>query len=213
MTLEKHSPRFSHVMFRSRPTTRTTNIPGSGSLSVGLLCLAAIQIFVPGCDSSAKQPSVVVKEAPIEEFEWGMTLLKRILRLSRPKGVEGINVTNREIQHELFPPSDKNPNYTAVVTVVSKTNFLPGKFAREKQETPEAAKEFTIDDPLAEKDDYSEYIKIAGTGPGTKPRARIETRSLDNKSVFEMTYLDGHWKLDKQPAKKHEQLWFEYAFD
>ena len=201
-------------MPRSLQPTRSAKAPGSRWWRASFYCLAAILTLALGCESHTKQPSAaVVQEAPVKKFEWGMTLLKRVLRKSRPNGAEGLSVTGREVEYELIPPNDKNPNYTAVVTVVSKTSFLHGKPTQKKKRESKAAKESEILDPLAEKDDYTKFIDIAGTGPGTKPLSRIETRSLHSKSVFEMTYTNGRWKLNKQPEKKYEQLWFEYAFD
>jgi len=171
--------------------------------------------FNSGCGESntAPQPAVIVED-PVGEFEWGMTRLERALRLFRPSAVGGLSISEREMTHELIPPNDKNSNYTALVTIVSKASFLHGKRLKKKKETSEASKnESKIDDPLSEQDDYSKFIDIPGTGSRPVDTPKLETRSLDSTTVFELAYLEGHWKLTKQPEKKHEQIWFEYAFD
>jgi len=181
-------------------------------------CLAAILVlsigFSCGC---ADQPSVaVVQEDPAGEFEWGMTRLQRALRLFRPSGVDGLNVTERKVEYELIPPDDQNSNYTARVTIVSETSFLHGKRLLQKEEKSAAQAALEFEDPLAEEtDEYRKLIELPGTGPQAPAVAptRIEPRSLDSKTVFELAYVQGHWKLTQTPEKKHEQLWFEYAFD
>ncbi len=187
------------------------------SLFVDSFCLVMAMLLAIGCGgtNSNQQQEEVTQEDPEGEFEWGMTRLKRALRLSRPGISDGL-VTKRDVEYELIPPSGKNSNYSARVTVVSATSFLHGKRKIKKKEKEETAKEEPkLDDPLANKEDFAEYLDIPGTGSRTPAvaTAPIDTRSLDSKSVFEMVYTEGKWKLTQQPKLKHEQLWFEYAFE
>jgi len=174
-------------------------------------------VLAIGCGgtNSNQQQDGVIQEDPEGEFEWGMTRLKRALRLFRPSSSDGL-VTKRDVEYELIPPNNKNSNYAARVTVVSETSFLHGKRKIKKEKKAETIKEEPkLDDPLANKEDFAEYLDIPGTGSrspiiSTPP---IDTRSLDSRSIFEMVYAEGKWKLTQQPKLKHEQLWFEYAFE
>jgi len=188
-----------------------------------LFCLAVTLLFgsgfSSGCGGSKADPpsTAVVHEDPAGEFEWGMTRLKRALRLFRPSGGDGLSV-KRKVEHELIPPNDKNAHFTARVTVFSKASFLHAKRKPKENKKPDAAQneKSAFEDPLAEKDDeFSKYIDIPGTGPQESiGRAiQIKPRQLDSKSVFDLAYVDGHWKLTKTPEKKYEQLWFDYAFE
>ena len=199
----------------------------------GGVCLATMLASALGCGNNPSKPSQTAKvqQDPEGEFEWAMTRLERALRLNRPTSAKGI-VTKRELEHELFPPSEVEPNYTARVTIFSKASFLHGRreVAKKEKEQPEP-EPVPLDDPIAPKDDkYVDFVEIPHTGPGAPPVAppKIETRSLDSKTVAELTYAEGTWELTdlklftltaegaweltEQPELKHQQLWFDYAF-
>ncbi len=190
---------------------------------VRFFCLAAIMLpglgFGIGCGGSSadQSSSSVVQDDAVGDFEWGMKRLKRALRNFRPSGDGGFFVTDRNVEDELIPPNEKTPYYTARVTVTSKGSFMHAKRGP-KKEKPEAEQdeESKIEDPLAEKDDdLSKYLDIPGTGSRSSSGGAVSVgpRELDIKSVFELAYIEGHWKLTKTPEKKYQQLWFEYAFD
>jgi hypothetical protein len=179
--------------------------------------MTAIFSCAAGCGSgSDKQTANVVQEDPVGEFERGMTRLKHALRISRPNGSDGVSISARKVTYQLNPPDDKTPHYTASITISSEASFLHAqRKAKEKEKAP-AEKESEIDDPLADKDDdYTKYIDIPGAGPQAPavPTPILESPTIENKSVFKMAYLNGHWMLTQTPEKKHEQLWFEYAFE
>ncbi|MGI9430107.1 MAG: hypothetical protein ACR2NM_15715 [Bythopirellula sp.] len=205
------------MMPLSSSLTRMATSRRHSLMRVGYLSLATTLVLGLGCGDSQTEPlqTTGVQADPGGEFEWAMTRLERALRLFRPNSAEGL-VTKRDLKYEWFPPTDATPNFTARVTVVSETSFLHGRRERvEKEEKPSEKKAAKLDDPLAPKEDgYAEFVDIPGVGPGapSAPPTRISTRSLDEESVFEMAYVDGKWELTEQPKLKHEQLWFEYAF-
>ena len=189
-----------------------------GLLCVSYFCLVAILVPVLGCGGESDQSSVAVAlEDPVGEFEWGMTRLERALRIFRPSSGGGLNVTGREVVHELIPPSDNQPNYTALVTVTTKSSYLHAKRSIKKDMKSGATqKETEMDDLLADNTgELSKFIDVPGAGPqvASVPATKIEPRRLESQVVFEMVYLQGHWKLAAKPEEKHAQLWFEYAFD
>ncbi len=182
----------------------------------GCLCLAAIFAGTIGCGSgSDKPPTNVVQEDPVGEFEWGMTRLKRALRISRPNGSDGVSISARKVVYKLNPPDDKTPHYTASITITSEASFLHAQRKVKEKEKAKAEKESDISDPLADKDDYTKFVDIPGAGPQAPGVAIpiLESPTIENKSIFEMAYLNGHWMLTQTPEEKHEQLWFEYAFE
>ena len=178
--------------------------------------LATMLVTAVGCsdNKSDSRQTVGDQQDPEGEFEWAMTRLERALRQSRPTSTEGL-VTTRDLEYELFPPSDAKPKYTARVTVVSETSFLHGqRESIKKEEKKPEEKAPKLDDPIAPKEDeYAEFVDIPGVGPGAPPVAptKIDTRRVDAKSVFELEYVEGTWRLAEAPEQKHEQLWFEYA--
>ena len=178
-------------------------------------------LFAQGCGgSTAKQQKVqVTQEDPQGEFEWGIERLERALYEFSPSRAAGLNITERKVKHELFPPTEANPAYTARVSITTETSFLHGRRSGEKDQNPAVVREepAAIDDPLEdEADEVTEFIDLPGTGPQAPAAAstRIETRTLENETVFDMIYVEGQWKLTQQAElKKHEKLWFKYAFE
>ena len=173
-------------------------------------------LLTSGCGSPApSEQQAETKTDPEGEFEWGMRRLDRALRVFKPSGVNGMSVT-RELNHKLFPPGDQNPNYTAHVTVSSKTLFLHAKRIRKANENPSANQQekSEIEDPYAEKLTVPDLVDIPGTGSQAPVAAptRIEPRTIESETLFELVYSEGRWKLSNQPELEHEQLWFEYAF-
>jgi len=180
--------------------------------------VAVVTLCSTGCEETKTAAEIAKDRAdPEGEFEWGMERLKRALRDFSPSGADGVKVTDRKVEHKFFPPDKEHPNYRARVTITTETAFLHDKRGpKEAEAEPKEDEEPKIDDPLNDpEDEYSKVLDGAGTGPagGNKPAVAIEPRILESETVFELAYLDGKWKLTKQPEKKHEQLWFEYAFD
>ncbi len=181
-----------------------------------LYCVA-ILLLASGCGESADSESSSVLQAdPIREFEWGMTRLKRTVRISRPSGADGILVVDRKLKHKVFPPNDAQPNYTARVTIATETVLLQGRRKGKEKKIAAPTKESTIKDPLADQfEEHRKFIDIPGSGPQASTVASpiLETRSIESKSVFELEYIEKHWQLTEVPKVEYEKLWFEYAFD
>jgi len=201
-----------------------SRLPIAALLAVGVplatSMLSALGLmFAVGCGGTVANPkqAAPISEAPLKEFEWGMKRLERALQLYRPGGSKGLNITDRKLDSQLFPPNDENPTYRARVTITTEIAFMHGRRKSTKEgesnEAPDESPE--IDDPFAEKsDDWDQLIDSPGTGPrASAAAARIETRSLENETIFDMAYVEGHWRLVRQPELKHEQLWFKYAFE
>lgn len=210
-----------------RPALTTRLAFAKRAFSFAALCrLSPAMLLLLGCllaagcgDSKAsKQQTAVAQEDPQGEFEWGVTRLKRALRLFRPSSVDGLNIIEQKVDPKFFAPSDANSQYSAQITITTKTAFLHGKRPTKKSNKKDDPSDDSsgIDDPLAEQfEDEGKLLDLPGIGPQAPVTIspRVETRSLENETVFDMVYVDGYWKLTKQPELKHEQLWFEYAFE
>ncbi len=172
-------------------------------------------MFALGCGGSNATPEPTVA-GPVAKFKFGLERLERALRF-QPSSANGIQVTKRNLDHEIFPPDDAHANYRARVTIVMESVYLHGKrSAKEDEESEEKAKESEIDDPLADKSvELTKLLEFPRAGPRVPAAVspKIETRSIKNESVFELAYVEEHWQLTTKPEKKSEQLWFEYAFD
>jgi len=203
----------------SNPTDLASVARRRSSLGFFFLGLPLMALLALGCGSptTSEQQANVVKEDPEGEFQWGIHRLERALRVFRPSSADGLNVTDRNLDHELFPPSDANATYTARVTITTEASFLHAKRQLRKGERPSSTdrKGLEIEDPLAEKSEVTEFIDIPGTGTNIPAVAavRIKPRTIENKTVFDLVYRKGRWKLKEQPELDHEQMWFEYAFD
>ncbi len=197
------------------PVVGLLRFAGISSMLAGSLLGVSLLL---GCGGSGDEApaSTVVQEDPKGEFEWGMKRLDRALKLFRPGGSEGLRVTDRKLDYQVFPPDANHDHYTARVTVMTEAAFLHGK--RKLDEEAVAAKPEEgpkIDDPLDDKtDELNKLVDLPGAGPQAPASApaRIETRSLENTSVFELAYLDSRWQLTEKPELKHEESWFDYAF-
>jgi len=173
-----------------------------------------------GCNESSEPTpatSTVAKQDPAAEFEWGVTRLRRALRLFRPSSSNGINITEQTVDTKLTSPDETTPNYTAAITVTTETSFLHGRRSAPTAAAKKGSAEelSALEDPIA--DDFDSADLLAQSGIGAKGPSgitpRLETRNFENKTVFDMIYVSGKWQLTKQPELKHEQLWFEYAFE
>lgn len=192
---------------------------------VSCLAIAALA-FVPGCDEvsnsaqPASQQSAQAGPDPVGDFEWGIERLERALRVFRPRGGDGVAVTERKVEHELFPPHDTVDHYTARIVVTSETAFIHGQRAMEEklqsQEKQEQSLQEDVEALLDRKDDESaKMIDLKNVGPQAPdaPAADVDTRSVDNRTVFELAFLDGRWKLTNEPKFEYEKEWFKYAFE
>jgi len=182
---------------------------------VGLFGIAMTTMFTSGCGGSSADQRPKVAD-PVADFEWGMERLERALRLFRPGSADGLSVTQRKLDYELFPPDGTHPSYTARVTIVTQVAYLHGKLLANKEEKPKIQEEKQeIDDPLEDKtDEIHRLLEFPEAGPRAPAAAapRVETRSTDSIASFELAYAEGHWRLTQAPEKKHEASWFEYAF-
>lgn len=203
------------LCFQTKPQARSQRLGVMFSSSFAFFLILAATLGCSNQDAN-KESLAVVEEDPEGEFAWGMERLERTLRLHRPTGAEGI-ITTSTLEHELTPPDDDNPRYTARVTILTKSSFMHGRreFKKEiKQIKERKALEFEDLLDSKKKDEPIEIVDIPGAGPqaSTEFVPSVESRSLDKKTVFDLVYRDGRWQLTKQPELKHELLWFKYAF-
>lgn len=180
-------------------------------------CLLLTLLVCIGCGgSSAKQKETsLAKQTPEAQFEWGMERLDRALRMSKPSSADGL-YTERKLSHELIPPNGENQQYTATVTITTEAEFIHGRRKTEKKDKEEKEVEQNTEykDPREQSAEVEKLIDFPGAGPKapTAPAPIIESRSLDNETVFNLAYVDQQWKLTNEPEHKYEKLWFEYAF-
>lgn len=187
---------------------------------VGLFSLTFLLLFTLGCGEKPKSQSVVNEEDPEGDFDW---VMKRLARRLRPISGGGLNMTDRKITHKLSPPDEKNPHYTATVTVLTKISFLHSKRQTKKAEEKELAEKKTqaeLFDPLAndprtrkEGSERHGLVDIPGTGSRVTGASAASTsmQNLEEESIFHLEYIQGHWQLTEQPEKESQQEWFEYA--
>jgi len=148
--------------------------------------------------------------------------LRRALETFTPSANIGLRV-KREMSYEFHPPDASQPNYTAQVTIRSKTFYKPGRYVpdadKDSEKTiaagPQADESAFAEEMLANRaDDPSGLFDADGAFPSKKPmivESHMPAPRLDKVNVYELTYRAGRWQLETLPESKHEQMWFEYA--
>jgi hypothetical protein len=195
--------------------------PRGFSTSRFLPALGLVLLSILGCDTS-DSAALRAKKAlpkPEAEFNWVIMRLEHALEMFRPSGL-GLQ-SKREMTYQLNPPNESQVNYTALVTISSKTFFRsdylpPAKVI--KKEKPEfdynAYGNILEDDPLADplNNPSQEYAELATKKP-VIASTPTPIPSIDEVENFELAHLEGKWRLITKTASDRAQNWFDYALE
>jgi hypothetical protein len=195
------------------------------SITLGACMLVAFSGMV-GCDPEMPQPPPRQPTNPAEDsFHWAMERMNHAMEMFRPPSSLGLHV-RRTITHKVTPPGEGRPNYTAVVTISTKSTFDHGEVptARERKQAREekareAAKKMGLDDPFGPVDeDPATRDPLALPEPGSATLGEddvadppIPAQELTEKDDYQLEYIENQWKLLNEDMEKHEQMWFDYA--
>ena len=195
-------------------------------LSIALLAFAVL-----GCEKryASLPPGRIDTSTPEGQFEWVMQRLERtVLDTGWGDRSAGLRIANREIKHDLFPPTSEKSHYTASVTITSVKGYVPEeplqlideekvmkKRRREIKRIKERAGFEDPDegefDPLASKF-QSQMDELAARHQGpTRRLETLDTPTTKEEKIYELAFRDGRWELETEVQTEHERLWFEYA--
>ena len=191
-----------------------------------IFCITVAVLFLVGCEKSrpVATPASVERNTPEGQFNWIMQRLERAVLDFRPSQRAGLKIGKPKINHEIFPPDDKNSYYTARVTIESETIYVHDKpllgadrekkrqgRLKQERERRKIEQESEIDDPLAEK--FMQQMEEIAAKPRTPtvPDATIDNPRATDLKVYDLAYLQGQWELRSEPETDHERLWFQYA--
>lgn len=194
------------------------------SLIVPFSCIFVSLLLSIGCEGS--RSSVSGSKKPVDpakaDFDWAMERLRRAIETFTPPAGLGLRV-KRKLSFELFPPSELKTDYTAKVIVESKSAFEPRRFTSDIDDELKQAEASRLEaadsalvDEFSEKreNDPTAFLNELPKNSQWKPKTTgslVKAPSINERSVYELVYLDERWQLVTQPEAKHEQLWFEYA--
>ncbi len=196
------------------------------SLGRSLVVLCLVGAF-SGCTEEMPRPPAERSSIPAEaDFDWAMERLRHAIEMFQPPSNLGIHVT-RDLDYELIPPDAEQKNYTAHVTITTKTVFKPSKpplpsekrKKKQEQENKETASQKATRDPFALPgeepitgtstiDDALEKVEQT---PAEIIEPTIPPQEIELKEEFQLEYIDGKWKQLNQAEEEHIQLWFDYA--
>ena len=191
-----------------------------------MVSLLFVTVLV-GCAEEMPRPPVEKFSNRAEgDFNWAMERLKHAIEMIDPPRNMGIRV-KRDMDYELFPPTKENSNYTARVTITSKTTFLHDKpiSANEERKQKQAEVAKRVAEQKAKRDPFARPGEKPITGSTTITDELIESnpgnseivappipqQKLDIKEDFKLEYVDGKWKQLNRAKEEHIQLWFDYA--
>ena len=175
------------------------------------------------------RPPVKRSDNPAEaSFEWAMERLQHAIEMSEPPSSLGIR-SKRDIDSKLIPPNKENSNYTATVTITTKTVYNPGRLTspRELQEKEQEHKKQQAAIEKAKRDVFALPGEDPITGTTTiddqlgqveqeeyeVPNPVVPKQELELKEEFNLEYVDGVWKQLNRAEEEHIQLWFDYALE
>jgi len=189
-------------------------------LILSLLCALVPTLFGVGCESSRSDVDSKQLDDPIkEDFDWAMVRLRRAIETFTPSANLGLSI-KRKFSYELIPPDSTQPLYTARVVVDSKMAYKPRRFSPATEDAlasaPKAADSAFAEELLAKREnDPTGLLGDFATGPAPKATViepLVDAPSAEERTVYELVYRDDRWQLETEPESKHEQMWFEYAF-
>jgi hypothetical protein len=190
----------------------------------GLALTVAVAASI-GCEPEMPTPPPKAFGSSAEEdFNWAMERMKHAIERFRPASSLGLSV-KRDLDYELFPPSEKKANYTARVTISTRTVFradTPSAAAqsRRAQAKKEAAK-IKLDNPfklpgeeLAGEDAIPvPDVPLAELDNPEIADPRVPIQELKEKREYLLEYVDGKWQLEAKDLEENEQIWFDYALE
>lgn len=163
-----------------------------------------------GCDGSGTAETK--KRTPAEiakiDFDYTMERLQQALDTSGSAAHLNLRVKH-ELKYELVPPDTTRSNFTARVTIKSRSDYIPEKpYAPAEEKAKQENPSELIEDSLKSSDNLDfetrQQKPLVATPPAKLP-------SVEEVKEFEMAYLDGRWKLQTEPDSELEQMWFDYA--
>jgi hypothetical protein len=177
-------PTITHLTSVNAPSLRAAR-RASSRLLVG--CVAAVYLVVAAgaCEREREKPRLAAPIAPRDnspESKLARVIERLKFGLSAAQGAANYGVSSkRECSYRLVPPSGKESNYTADVTIVT-------TLALTDAESKEAAA-----DP---------------TGASGEPAAPKPTHE---RQKFKLVYKNDRWELRGKPNSETLQLCFESA--
>ncbi len=186
--------------------------------------LLAVAIFT-GCEPEMPMPPPRESTNPAEDdFYWAMERMEHAMERFQPSSSLGLRI-KRELNYQLFPPSQDEADYTARVTIATRTVFThdaPSK-VQERKEAQEkkakaAAEKLGLEDPYGPADDgpVDEALLPDGNMPAELPVSevpdpRLPTHELKEDKEYLLRYADEQWNLESSELEETERMWFEYA--
>jgi hypothetical protein len=153
-----------------------------------------------------------------------MERMEHALTMFQPPSGMGLSV-KRDLDYKLLMPTDEQPNYTARVTISTRSTFNHGVTSsanerKQKERKKAASQDLKLDDPYALPGEDA----LAAEGLGIKvpavdlperevPEPNIPAQKLEEKKDYLMEYVDARWQLQTEGLEANERLWFDYAFE
>lgn len=183
--------------------------------------LLAAMLMLPGC-GGPEMPVPPAREStnPAEDdLTWIIERMEHALRMFQPPSNMGLSI-KRDIAYKVIPPSDKQPDYTAIVTVTTKTIYNHGMVAstREREQSKKNATkgDIKLDDPyqLPNEEGLDDLgIDVPSVEQPTRevPAPVIPAQRAVEKREFLLKYVNDQWELQTKDLEESEKMWFDYA--
>lgn len=189
------------------------------------LCAMLLAVTFPAGCSGPEMPVPPPREStnPAEDdFVWAMERMEHALTMFQPPSNLGLSV-KRDLDYKLIPPTAAQPNYTAQVTISTRSIFNHGATlsAKERQRAERkkaGAEELKLDDPYGlpgddplAADDLGIKVPPVELPSREVPEPNIPAQKLEEKKNYLLEYVDQRWKLQTQSLEENERMWFDYA--
>jgi len=182
--------------------------------------LVSSLLWTLGCGTSNRStPTKSAGTIAEEDFQWAMERLNRAVKEFQPPSTLGIFV-KREMNYEMFPPSEDSEYYTATVTISSKTTYdhnltddpLEGVERQEKKPRQQEFDPEVFSLPGEEGSD-PEIERIPGIAFDAVQieEPELSAREITETDEYDLVYKDDRWQLVDDIDVEHVKLWFEYA--
>lgn len=181
--------------------------------------LLGMVLILAGCDGP-EMPAPPPREStnPAEDdFAWIIERMQHALKMFQPPSNLGLSI-KQDLQHKVIPPSDKQPNYTAIVTITTKSIYNHGKIpsTRERVQAKDTVNDdIKLDDPYDLPHEQRDSLRI--DVPSVEKPVRevpapvIPAQRAVEKREFLLEYVDKNWVLTSKELEKTEKMWFDYA--
>lgn len=192
-------------------------------IEVFILLLLSVGMFT-GCEPEMPMPPPRESANPAEDdFAWAMERMEHAIERFQPTST-GLRV-KREFSYKLIPPSDSEPDYTALVTISTKAVFthdppsqVEERKEKEKQKAKEAAEKLNLEDPygLPGQDPAEEGLLPQQPAPAEVkladiPDPRLPKHEIEEEKEYLLKYVDDQWRLETAEVDDAERIWFDYA--